>query len=192
MYKISIKVFIWVDLHKKIHSVLIGSSRDIKLRTSSKLKKSFQFCQLSKFYISPPDYQNGMKFFVQIDPDENLYWYFIHLGQIWLPLCMRVLTKCMNLQSGVWIYGGGFLHFSCNGSPKRPRRSRNPVTGILLCSSNYPSMHDITNSIYFGKSHQLQAFNYWHCKTSWLSLVPKWWEDSVVMSAVGQGSTGLQ
>ena len=104
MYKISIQVFIGVDLHKKFHSVLISSSRDIKLRTSSKLKKSFQFRQLSKFYISPPDYQNGMKFFVQIDPDENLYWYFIHLGQIWLPLCLRVITKCMNLQSGVWIY----------------------------------------------------------------------------------------
>ena len=37
MYKISIQVFIGVDVHKKFHSVLIGSSRDIKLRTSSKL-----------------------------------------------------------------------------------------------------------------------------------------------------------
>ena len=47
MYKISIQVFIWVDLHKKIHSVLISSSRDIKLRTSSKLKFS-----IFKFSIS--------------------------------------------------------------------------------------------------------------------------------------------
>ena len=100
MYKISIQVFIWVDLHKKFHSVLISSSRDIKLRTSSKLKKSFQFRQLSKFYISAPDYQNGMNFFVQIDPDENLYGYFIHHGHIWLQFCLRVITKCMKLPLG--------------------------------------------------------------------------------------------
>ena len=40
IFKISIQVFICVDLHKKFHSVLISGSRDIKLRTSSKLKFS--------------------------------------------------------------------------------------------------------------------------------------------------------
>jgi len=34
-----------------------------------RLKKMFQ----REFYISAPDYPNGMEFFVQIDPDENLY-----------------------------------------------------------------------------------------------------------------------
>ena len=104
MYKISIQVFISVDLHKKFHPILIIWSWDIELWKLAKLKTFLQFRWSSKLYISAATDQNWVKFFVQIDPNENLDWYFIHLGQIWLPLCLRVITKCMNLQSGVWIY----------------------------------------------------------------------------------------
>ena len=104
MYKISIQVFIRVDLHKKFHPILIIWSWDIELWKLAKLKTFLQFRWSSKLYISAATDQNWVNFFVQIDPNENLDWYFIHLGQIWLPLCLRVITKCMNLQSGVWIY----------------------------------------------------------------------------------------
>ena len=63
-----IQIFYRDDIHKRFRCNLIISSRDIKLRRWSKLKKKIQFCQDSKLYISASDYQNGMKFVVQITP----------------------------------------------------------------------------------------------------------------------------
>ena len=81
MYLISIQILIRVDVHKKFHSVLITSSRDIKLRTSSILKKSFQFHRLPK-----------------------LYWLQFCLRVI--TKCMNLPLGCMNLPFTM-VYDGG-------------------------------------------------------------------------------------
>ena len=113
MYKISIQVFIRVDLHKKFHPILIIWRWDIELWKLAKLKTFLQFRWSSKLYISAATDQNWVKFFVQIDPNENLDWYFIHHGHIWLQFCLRVITKCMNLPLGcmnlpfTMVYDGG-------------------------------------------------------------------------------------